>query len=39
MELESKAKKVQELEIEVKDSKYKSNHIVMEAESKSLAIT
>ena len=39
MELESKAKKVQELEIEVKNSKYKSNHIVMEAESKSLAIT
>jgi len=39
MDIDTKARRIQELELELKDSKYKSSHIVMQAESKTFAIT
>eukprot|EP00347_Sterkiella_histriomuscorum_P010258 403376985 len=35
---ENKTKKIQELELQLQDTKYKSNHIVLQAESKSMAV-
>ena len=37
-ELDLKVKRIQDLELQLSDQKYKSTHIVMQAESKSIAI-